>query len=151
MSIGLLFECDDAVANWQANLVGGLPCKYNKVVGLIDSSGALVGAVSFYNWNGANIELGYHGENTLRPGIVRCLARYAIATFDPARATVVTSKRNRRLIRSLQKIGWRLEGVSRCYYGKRDCNKNAGVRLVLFRDALDKLAGIQNAYDTAAR
>lgn len=142
MPTGLLFDCDQEVAQWQANRTGLTPCKYDKAIGLLDSSGVLIGAIVLYNWNSSNIELGYHGEKTLSLGIVRCLSRYAISVFNPARVTVIISKKNRTLMRSLQKLGFKLEGTSRCYFGHLDCNRNTGVRFVLFRTALDKLAGI---------
>jgi RimJ/RimL family protein N-acetyltransferase len=140
MTVGLLFDCDTEVAQWHAAQAGCHPGKYDKALGLVDSTGVLIGAIAFQYWNGANVELGYWGRGTLSLGIVRCLSRYAITTFDPARVTVVTSKRNRHLMRSLQKLGFRLEGISRCYYGKKDCNRNTGVRFVLFRNALERLA-----------
>ena len=73
-------------------------------------------------------------------GIVRALIRGAQA-FGPSRLTVVTAKKNRRLIRALQRIGFRLEGTQRCYYGHRDCARNTGVRLVMFREEIDRIAG----------
>ncbi len=143
MTTGLLFDCDEEVAGWYAAQEGRQPGKYDKCLGLLNSAGMLIGAIAFQYWNGANVELGYCGKGTLSLGIVRCLARFAVFTFNPSRVTVVTSKRNRQLIKSLQKLGFKFEGVSRCYYGRYDCNRNTGVRLVLFRDALDRLAKIR--------
>lgn len=106
----------------------------------MDSDGKLVGAGLYQNFNGSNIEGSYYGRGTLTPGIVRGLVKGALA-FDPSRLTVVTAKKNRRLIRALQRIGFRLEGAQRCYYGMRDCARNTGVRLVMFREDMDKIAG----------
>ena len=142
MATGLLLDCDETVAKWQANLCQLPVCKYDRALGLLDNKGVIIGAVIFQNWNGCNVEMGYHGKQTLTAGITRCLARYILLNFDPSRLTVITSKRNRQLMRGLQRLGFRLEGTQRCYYGKRDCNRNTGVRFVMFRDVLEKIAKI---------
>src|SRR5277367_6087947 len=134
MSTGLLFECDEAVAKWLFEWLQRPLYKYDRAVGIVNSSGALVGAVLYQNWNGPNVEISYYGKKTLTLGIVRCLARYTLTSFDPARLTAITSKRNRQFMKALQKLGFRLEGIQRCYYGKRDCNRNTGVRFVAFRE-----------------
>jgi RimJ/RimL family protein N-acetyltransferase len=115
---------------------------FDSAIGVIDPNGKLVGAGLYQNFNGNNVEGSYYGRGTLTAGIVRALIRGAQA-FDPSRLTVVTSKKNRRLMRALQRIGFRLEGAQRCYYGHRDCAKNTGVRLVMFRDQIDKIAGVR--------
>lgn len=142
MSTGLLFGCDETVASWLFSTYGWPDLKYNKALGLIDPTGKLVGGVFYHNWNGSNVEIAYYGQGTMTLGIYRALARYAITQFDASRLTAVTSKKNRSLIRGLCNLGFKLEGVQRCYYGKKDCNRNAGVRLVMFRDTLEKFARI---------
>lgn len=140
MSTGLLFDCDQQVADFVFSLSQRKFTNFDRCLGLVTSSGGICGGVFFHNWNGFNVELSYYGESTLTPGIIRTLARYIICTFDPSRVTVVTPKRNKQLLRSLQKLGFVLEGAQRCYYGQRDCMRNTGVRLVLFRDLLTRLA-----------
>jgi RimJ/RimL family protein N-acetyltransferase len=141
MSTGLLFDCDEAVATQFLEPRGQLFFKYDRAIGLVDH-GKLVGAVLLHGWNGSNIELSYSGQGTMTVGVVRFLASYLITEFDVARLTVVTSKRNRHLIRFLQNLGFKLEGVQRCYYGKKDNNRNAGVRFVAFRDAIERVARV---------
>jgi RimJ/RimL family protein N-acetyltransferase len=142
VAIGILFECDEKVAEWLFDDLRKPIYKYDRALGLLNSSGILVGAILYQNWNGPNVELSYYGKNTLTLGIVRCIARFTLTAFNPARLTVITSKRNRQFMKALQKLGFRLEGIQRCYYGTRDCNRNTGVRFVAFRDAIERVAKI---------
>jgi RimJ/RimL family protein N-acetyltransferase len=141
MSRGLLIGEDQQVAKWAFEAFRIFPAPINQALGLIDNvTGKIVGAVIFQNFNGMNIELSYYGPRTVTYGIVRAVARVALNGFNVARLTVVTSKKNRRLMRGLLKIGFKLEGHQRCYYGHEDNNKNTGVRFVMFREHLKKLA-----------
>ena len=126
------------------------PTSFDSAIGVVEPNGKLVGAGLFQNYNGANLEFSYYGRRTMTLGIVRALFRIAVA-FDPSRLTVVTAKKNRKLIRALQKIGFKLEGAQRRYYGQRDCARNTGVRLVMFREQMDSIAGVapQRAKETA--
>jgi len=105
----------------------------------------LVGAALLQGFNGHNIDLSYCGENTVTLGVVRAVARAIATEFNPSRVTIVTSKRNRHLVNSVQKLGWRLEGAQRRYYGHKDCRRNTGVRFVMFREQVLKLAGFQES------
>lgn len=140
MSTGLLFDYDEQVAQyltefykWERTL------KYERAIGLL-KNGNLCGAIILHGYNGANIELSYYGEATITAGVVRTIARFLICTFHPSRLTVVTSKRNKRFIRSFQRLGFRIEGVQRRYYGEHDNNRNAGVRFVMFRERIEEIA-----------
>lgn len=137
---GLLVDNDIAVASWTCDKFNVFPMPVNKAVGVVDKNGKLIGGILFQNFNGVNVELSYYGERTLSPGICRVIARTALNHFNCGRLTAITSQRNKRLIRSLLKIGFRLEGIQRCFYGHEDNRKNTGVRLVAFRDALAKVA-----------
>lgn len=139
MSTGLLFDYEDKVTDFVFKLYKCLPFKYNKAVGLI-TNGELRGAVILHSYNGSNVELSYYGHATMTAGVVRTIARYIICTFHPSRLTVVTSKRNKRFIRSFQRLGFKVEGVQRRYYGEHDNNRNAGVRFVMFRERIEEIA-----------
>ena len=141
---GLLLGDDARVAAWAFKTFQLHPTPYNSAIGVVDSDGKLVGAGLYQNFNGSNIEGSYYGRSTLTAGIVRALIRGAQA-FGPSRLTVVTAKKNRRLIRALQRIGFKLEGAQRRYYGHRDCARNTGVRLVMFREQIDLIAGKNTA------
>lgn len=141
MTVGLLVDCDEQVAQHFSASYGVPLFKYDRALGLI-RDGKLVGTVLFSNWNGYHVELSYYGKKTMTAGVIRALAQYGIKHFNPSRATVITSKRNKRFIRALMRIGFKLEGVQRRYYGADDTNRNAGVRFVMFRDRIEEIAGV---------
>jgi RimJ/RimL family protein N-acetyltransferase len=140
MPHGLLLGEDSVIASWTFSTFNIFNAPINKALGIVDSKGQVVGSVLFQNFNGVNVELSYYGPRTLTYGIVKAIARVTVGCFNAARLTVVTSKRNKRLMRGLLKIGFKLEGVQRCYYGHEDNNRNTGVRFVMFRDRLSALA-----------
>lgn len=151
MSTGLLYGCDEQIANFVFSTYCRFAMKFDRALGLVDSQGTVVGGVLFQHWNGPNIELSYYGKRTLTPGIIRCIAQFAVKEFNPARCTVNTSKRNKRLIRALLKLGFKVEGVARCYYGVDDCAKNTAVRMVMFRERINQISGVkQNAASASA-
>jgi RimJ/RimL family protein N-acetyltransferase len=131
------------VADWAFRTHNLVPTKYDAAIGIAEPDGRLVGAILFQNFNGNNLELSYYGRRTLTPGIVKTVAQAAVA-YNPSRLTAVTGKKNRRLLRFLQRLGFKLEGAQRRYYGMRDCPRSTGVRLVMFREQLDRIAGNQN-------
>lgn len=144
MPTGLLFDADADVVNFIYKSQEQYKQGYNRAIGIV-RNGQLVGGIMFNNWNGANIEASYYGYRTLTPGIVKCLAKFIVVVFNVSRVTVVTSKRNRRLIKSLQNVGFCLEGGQKCFYGHEDTKRNTAIRLVMFRDRLDQIAGVSQA------
>lgn len=140
MANGLLIGQDNDIACWVFATWKLCPTKVDRGLGIVGPTGNLLGAILLQNFNGTNIELSYYGPRTISSGIVRSIARIIVLDFNAARVTVVTSKKNKRLMRSLQKFGFRLEGAQRRYFGHRDCSRNVGVRFVLFREELDKIA-----------
>lgn len=144
MPTGLLFDADVEVGEFIFKKYVQYRQGYNRALGII-KDGKLVGGVLFQNWNGANVEASYYGHNTLTPGILKCLAEFIVKVFGVARVTVTTSKRHRRLIRALQNLGFLLEGGQKCFYGHEDTKRNTAIRLVMFRDRLDQIAGVSQA------
>lgn len=147
MTVGLLLDCDEQVANHLFSAYNQPQFKYDRAIGIVKDN-SLVGTVLFHYWNGSNVEISYYGKGTMTAGIIRYLAKFAIKSFNPARLTVMTSKRNRRFIRSLQRLGFKLEGAQRRYYGSDDTNRNVGVRFVMFRERLAELAGLMDEEST---
>lgn len=137
---GLLLDQDEIVSKWTYRTFNIYPQPVNKAFGILDKNKKLVGGILFQNFNGVNVELSYYGPKTITCGIIRIIARTAIEYFNASRLTVVTSRRNRRLIRGLIKIGFKIEGMQRCFYGHEDNKKNTGVRLAAFRDRLNQVA-----------
>jgi len=144
MTVGLLLDADEQVAAYLFKNHVSPVMSYDKAIGLVDS-GSLVGGILLQSWNGANIELSYYGRGTLSAGIIRCLARILLSTFNPARVTVTTGRKRKRLVKALQKLGFVLEGTQRCFYGQLDCARNTGVRFVMFRGRLEILARLKFA------
>lgn len=142
MSLGLLIGKDEEVHQWVNHAFGLFPMAMDRVIGIVDKEGNLRGAILFRNFNGVNVELSYYGPNTLSAGIARSIARIILLDFKASRATVVTSKKKKALLSALIKIGFRIEGTQRCYYGETDCRKNTAVRLVMFREDIQKIAGL---------
>ena len=140
---GLLIGHDEAVYNWALGKYQFVRMPFDRVFGIVDGKEGLVGAILFQHYNGCNIELSYYGKGTLTAGIIRTITKSTMLEFNPSRVTVITSKKNKRIIRSLGKLGFRLEGIQRYFYGHTDCTRNTGVRLVMFRDRLDQLSGVK--------
>ena len=140
MTKGLLFDCDNTVANWAFDLFKLPKTKIDRALGVVDQEGKIIGAFLFQSWNGFNVELSYYGQNALTPGIIRCIAKFAVVALGVTRLTVHTSKRNRKLMHVFHRLGFRLEGTQRVFYGRRDCARNTSVRFVMFRDRLEQLA-----------
>jgi len=151
MSVGLLFDCDAQVADHLFRVYQQPIFKFDRCLGLVGANDSLIGCILFHNWNGSNVELSYYGSKALSSGIIKCLARFIICTFSASRLTVTVSKRKRGLLKSLQRFGFKLEGTQRCYYGKRDCSRNTGVRFVMFRDRLEALAHLPPNDEKAER
>lgn len=136
---GILIGHDEEVANWAWQEFSLFPMPFARAVGIVDD-GMLIGAAIFTEYSGSDVHLNYYGKNTATVGIARSLALIAVADFDVARGTLLISKRSKRLIRAMLKFGFKIEGVQRRFYGARDCTKNTAVRLVIFREQLEKLA-----------
>jgi RimJ/RimL family protein N-acetyltransferase len=137
---GLLHNADDAVAHWAFQAFRLAPSKFDMAVGIVSPEGALAGAILFQAYNGHNVEVSYYGPHTMTPGIIRTITQIAIQHFGASRLTAVTSKRNKRFMRGLLKLGFVLEGHMHRYYGDRDCPRNTGVRLVMWRERLEQIA-----------
>lgn len=138
---GLLIGNDVAVAEWAWKTFELFPMHVNRAVGIIEEDGTLVGAAIFQNWNGCQCDLSYYGPDTLTPGIVHCIARVLTGDLDVTRVTAMTSKKNRTLIRGMINLGFSVEGTQKRFYGKQNTIRNTAIRLVMFREDLDRLAG----------
>lgn len=136
---GLLIGEDQAIADWAFKAYRLFPTQINRALGIVED-GKVKGAILFQSYNGNNVEVSYYGQNTLSSGIIRSIAHILLTDFNASRVTVVTSKRKKRLIKSLMRLGFRLEGVQRCYYGLIDTPKNTGVRFVMFREKIEEIS-----------
>ena len=138
MTVGLLIHDDEVVAEYLFKHHVSPCMQYDQALGIM-IDGQLSGGILLQSYNGFNVELSYYGSGTLTPGVIKCLARILVSTFNVSRVTVTVSRRSRRLMRSLRRLGFSLEGVQRCFYGHKDSTRNTGVRFVMFRPRVDKL------------
>ncbi len=132
---------DDAVAAWAWRTFQLFPMHVNRGIGIVEEDGTIVGAALFQNWNSHNADLSYYGPDTMTPSIVHCLARIACHDLNLQRLTAMTSKRNKHFIGGMIRLGFKVEGVQKRFYGAEDTGRNAAIRLVMFRDELERLAG----------
>lgn len=139
--IGLLLDCDRQVADYLFTKHVRPRMQYDAAFGII-TDGVLTGGILLQSWNGFNVELSYYGYGTVTAGILRCLARLLVLKFDPARVTVTVSRKSRRVMKALPKLGFHLEGVQRRFYGNEDINRNTGVRFVMYREKIGEIAKI---------
>lgn len=146
----LLFGLDGQLASALFTYKGWPPMSFDRCVGILDEEQKLIGVALFQNWNTCNVDFSYYGDGTLTLGLVRGLARYALEQFDCSRATTLVSKKRRRHLKTVLKFGFRYEGTQRCHYGKVDCMRNTAVRLVMFRDQLEKLAKVSSKAEKVA-
>ena len=144
MANGLVVGDDARVAAWTYAAFKLFPVPVIKALGVVNEDGFLVGGILFQNYNGVNVNLSYYGPGTVSGGIVRAISRICISELHVARLTIIVPKKNKRLLRSVQRFGFRLEGVQRRFYGHRDCARNTGVRFVMFSEHLNKLAGYKD-------
>jgi RimJ/RimL family protein N-acetyltransferase len=136
---GLLVGEDDVVARWAFETYKLFPFHINNALGIVDEDGKICGAILFHGFNGYNLEISYYGRNALTPAIVRAIGRVCSVEYNASRVTLVTSHVRKRFISKLMRIGFRLEGRQRCYYGVEDTKRNIGVRLVMFRDKINEI------------
>ncbi len=140
MTSTLLIGEDAAVSEWAFKTFNLYKTPVNRAIGIISPNGKIIGAILWQNYNGSNVELSYYGPKTWTLGILRTIMKITAVYFNASRLTAVTSKRNKKLMRGMIKLGWKLEGVQRCYYGDRDITRNTGVRFVMFRDRINYIA-----------
>lgn len=114
----LLFGHDKTVADWASQKSGSPLRNWHHAIGIINSNGVLIGAASFHDMNGSNVELCFHGPNSVSLSIMRGLARFVFEQLGAARVTAKTPRANKMVCRHLPRFGWKFEGVMRRYYGR---------------------------------
>jgi hypothetical protein len=115
--MNLVFGDDKTIADWVSKQRGKSIPPWYFAVGVINKSGVLKGAATFHNYNGSNIELCYHGPNTLTLNVFKGIADFCINRLKVNRLTVSVPRKNKSLIKHLPKFGFKVEGVMRHFYG----------------------------------
>lgn len=138
----LSYISNPQLADWAWRTYGRMPMPVDAAVGVTKDE-KIVGVALFQNYNGYNVEFSYYGADTLRPGVVRVLARFVLAKFNPARVTISTAQSNKRILRFLSGIGASYEGLMKNYYGRGDGKASTAVRFCLPRPLIEKIARLE--------
>lgn len=80
----------------------------------------LHGAVILNDFTGANIEMTGVGRGCWSPRVIRALARYIFEQLKCRRVTARTAVSNDKAIRSLERLGFRREGIARQWFDGED-------------------------------
>lgn len=115
----LIGNQDQAVADWASAVLGKPIVQPFAALGVTEQDGLLKGAAIFNDFQGknANIELTYVGPGTLRRGIIRQIAQYAFGLNSASRVTCKTHRKNVTARKLLPRLGFRMEGTLKRYYG----------------------------------
>jgi RimJ/RimL family protein N-acetyltransferase len=137
--MNLLFGHDATVAGWCEGKMGRKMGPWFKAVGVINNEGRLVGAATFHDYNSHNIEAAYYGPGTMTKDVYVGLAQYCFEVLKVTRITARTTRKNRHINKGLPRLGFRLEGVSKHYFGplKRD----DAINYVALRSDFEKFMG----------
>lgn len=136
--ITMALNRDAEVVQWTSETYGVPYWPANLAIGLHDDRNLIVGSVLFHYYNGSNVELSFYGKNILTRQLARILALICIRHFNVNRVSVRTLKKRKRFVRGLLKLGFKVEGVARKYYGPTD--GESAVLLVMFRDGIERFA-----------
>ena len=113
----LLFNNDKTVADWVSKKWGKPIPPWYFAVGILNKEGLLQGAATFHNYNGSNIELCYYGPRTVTKEVVKGLTDFVVNHVKVTRITACVPRSNKLLNKSLLKLGFKVEGVLRHYFG----------------------------------
>jgi len=115
--MNLLFGHDKTVADWASKKSGAPLREWFYAVGIIDSNGVLIGAASFHDMNGSNVEICFYGPGAVTKSVMKGLAFFAFVTLNVNRVTARTPRMNKLVLRHLPRWGFKFEGVMKRYYG----------------------------------
>jgi hypothetical protein len=105
------------VAAWAAGRMGQAVIPPFYAVGVMDNRGEPIGALIWSELTGANIELTIYGPRAFPRGVIIASFAYAFNALGVSRITVRCQADKPKLIRLIEKMGWRREGTLRRFYG----------------------------------
>lgn len=112
----IVSEPADFIAGWVARQTRlDLKPPYS-VLASIDAADRITAALIFQNWTGPDIEITVAADSIPRSLLVAGY-RYAIQQCGCIRATFKTSVHNQPAIEAMKRLGAKLEGRQRSYYG----------------------------------
>jgi len=115
----LLLDAQNDVAQWVAYRIPHIQTAENLgdffAIGVLDSKGGVMAGIVYNNYRGSNIELQFASENPkwATPQNIGLLLSYPFDHVGVPRVTSVVNKRNRRIRRFLEGIGFKNEGTLR--------------------------------------
>lgn len=127
----LLFNHDEAVANWVGQINGKTFTQPFTAIGLVDGAGRLRGGFVFTGFNGEGIEMSLAGAACLARSSIAAVASYVFEQLGCVRLQLHSRRTNKRVLRQAVRLGFKYEGVSRRMYGRED-----GIRYALTVDDL---------------
>jgi RimJ/RimL family protein N-acetyltransferase len=77
--------------------------------------GQLVGGVVYHHYRGFDIQIAaaFDAKSWALPGTLRALCAYPFVQLGVTRVTAITGKKNKKARRTLERIGFALEGVAK--------------------------------------
>lgn len=115
-----VLEPQETILQWAASQ---LRCQFHPpcfAVGVVSSSGTLVGAAIFNDYADRNIELTMVGRGVWSRSVRSLMAHIAFEGCQAQRVTVRTRKKNKTLRALISKAGWKMEGTLRRWYTDDD-------------------------------
>lgn len=118
----LVFDQDAIIAEWAKDKYKAGLDPWWHCIGIVDRASQIVGAASLHYYNGSNVELCYWGPRTLTPSVASAIAVFCFGIMGVNRVTCRTPRSNKIVARHLPKLGFKVEGLARRFYGplKRD-------------------------------
>ena len=113
----LLFNHDQTVADWASKKWGKSIPPWYYAVGVLNKEGILRGAATFHNFNGSNVEICYYGPSTLSKNVIVGLNDFIFNHLKVNRLTISVPRKNKKLIHSVTRMGFKVEGVLKHFYG----------------------------------
>ncbi len=135
--MNLLFGHDKTVADWVSTKNGKSLQYWNHAIGIINNEGLLIGAATFHEYNGSNVEFCFYGPQSVTHNIMRQLVNFAFDVLKVNRVTARTPRRNKIVNRHLPRYGFKVEGIMRHYYGP--VKKLDGIVYGLLRSDADRI------------
>ena len=113
----LLFNYDRTVIEWIYKKSNIAVPPFLFAIGVLNKEGVLVGAFTLHEYNKFNIELQYWGPNSLTLVVFKQMAHFLFKHLKVTRVTLRTPRTNKVVLGALPKLGFKLEGVMRHFYG----------------------------------
>ena len=116
--ITFVYDHDKEIADWSFTTFNVQPWPFVKAVGLLRGN-ELVGSFMFQEFNGSNAELSVYGPGAMTPRVIREIARAALLLLGVNRLTVRTKRKNRHITSTIEKFGFRFEGIQKMFGGEK--------------------------------